>query len=159
MVAATEPDVRDYQTAQFLKVLTPSTGERGRVPALDTRLAFTNRATGRDFTLGLSGHYGRGKNAGAVGALTFQRPVDSWGVAVDYSLPVTRKFILTGEAYEGRALGIFSVSTGESVLPIGTPGEHGVESPGGLIQGPYKFTPRTETKNSSWPDAHDVNNL
>src|SRR5260370_31442726 len=101
------------------------------MPALDTRLAFTNRATGRDFTLGLSGHYGRGKNAGAIGTLNFQRPVDSWGVAVDYSLPVTSKFILTGEAYEGRALGIFSVSTGESVLPICTPRQHGVESRGG----------------------------
>ncbi len=158
-LAATDPDVGDYQTAQFLTVRTPSTGERGRMPALDTRLAFTNRATGRDFTFGLSGHYGRGKNAGAIGSLTFQRPVDSWGVAVDYSLPVTRKFILTGEAYEGRALGIFSVSTGESVLPIGTAGEHGVESRGGWIQAQFNFTPRWQTNISYGLDAQNVNNL
>ena len=83
--AATDPDVGDYQTAQFLTVRTPGTGERGRMPALDTRLGFTNRATGRDFSFGLSAHYGRGKNSGAIGNLNFQRPVDSWGVAIDYS--------------------------------------------------------------------------
>jgi hypothetical protein len=158
-VAATDPDVGDYQTAQFLTVRTPAIGERGRMPAIDTRLALTNRSTGRDFTFGLSAHYGRGKNAGAIGALNFQRPVDSWGVAVDYSLPITRKFLLTGEAYEGRALGIFSVSTGESVLPIGTPGEHGVESRGGWIQAQYNFTPRWQTNISYGLDAQNVNNL
>jgi hypothetical protein len=160
-VAATDPDVGDYQTAQFLSVRTPSIGERGRLPAFDSRLAFTNRSTGRDLTFGLSAHYGRGKNAGAIGSVNFQRPVDSWGVAVDYSLPITRTFNLTGEAYEGRALGIFSVGTGESVLPIGTPGEHGVESRGGWIQAQFNFTPRWQTNlsyfsSTSWRQILDI---
>jgi hypothetical protein len=70
------------------------------------------------------------------------RPVDSWGVALDYTLPLGKKFALTGEFFEGRALGIFSVNAGQAILPVGTPGEHGVESRGGWAQAQFNVNPK-----------------
>jgi len=101
------------------------------MPGIDSRLLFTDTMEGRDFAVGVSGHYGRGKDVGTVGSLNVVRPVDSWGVALDWSLPFLKLFNVTGEAYEGRALGIFSVASGESVGAVGTRGEHGVLSRGG----------------------------
>jgi len=141
-IAATDPNVGDYQTAQFLTVRTPGIGERGRMPALDTRLGFDDTVEGRDFAFGVSSHYGRGKDVGTIGSLSVVRPVDSWGVALDWSLPFSKYFALTGEAYEGRALGIFSVASGESVGAVATPGEHGVFSRGGWAQAQFNLNPK-----------------
>jgi hypothetical protein len=138
-IAATDPDVGDYQTAQFLTTRTPGIGERGRMPGLDSRLGFTDTVNGHDFAFGVSGHYGRGKDVGTIGSLNVVRPVDSWGVALDWSLPFSKFFALTGGAYEGRALGIFSVASGESVGAVGTPGAHGVFSRGGWAQAQVNF--------------------
>jgi hypothetical protein len=141
-ITATDPDVGDYQTAQFLTTRTPGIGERGRMPGLDSRLGFTDTVNGHDFAFGVSGHYGRGKDVGTIGSLSEVRPVDSWGVALDWSLPFSKYFALTGEAYEGRALGIFSVASGESVGAVGTPGEHGLLSRGGWAQAQINFNPK-----------------
>jgi len=141
-IAATDPDVGDYQTTQFLSVRNPGIGERGRMPGFDTRLAFDNTMDGRDFAIGVSSHYGRGKDVGTISGLNIVRPVDSWGVALDWSLPFSRVFALTGEAYEGRALGIFSVASGESVGAVGTPGEHGIFSRGGWAQATFNLNPQ-----------------
>jgi len=141
-IAGTDPDVGDYQTTQFLTSRSPGIGERGRMPGLDTRLAFTETADGRDYTIGVSGHYGHGKDVGTIGPLNLVRPVDSWGVALDWSLPFSKYFALTGEAYEGRALGIFSVAAGESVGAVGTRGEHGVFSRGGWAQAQFNLNPQ-----------------
>jgi hypothetical protein len=141
-IAATDPDMGDYQTTQFLTSRSPGIGERGRMPGLDTRLGFTDTVNGRDYAVGVSGHYGRGVDVGTVASLSVVRPVDSWGVALDWSLPFTKYFALTGEAYEGRALGIFSVAAGESVGAVGTPGEHGVLSRGGWAQAQFNINPK-----------------
>ncbi|MDQ1470192.1 MAG: hypothetical protein QOJ99_1672 [Bryobacterales bacterium] len=141
-VAALDPNMGDYPTTPFSTSRQPGIGERGRMPSYEARLAWTDRVDDRDFTVGVSGHYGRGKNFGTIGALNIQQPVDSWGVALDYSLPFTRKLNVTGEAFEGRALGIFSVTAGESVGAVGTTGGHGVQSRGGWIQGQYNLNPR-----------------
>ena len=108
------------------------------MPAIESRVAWTDRIDGQDYSIGLSGHYSRGKNyALAADGVSLFAPVDSWGVALDYSLPFSSFFNLTGEAFEGRALGIFSVTSGEDVGAVGTPGEHGVESRGGWIQAQF----------------------
>jgi hypothetical protein len=60
-------------------------------------------------------------------------------VALDYSLPFSKYVNLTGEAYEGRALGIYSVASGESIGAVGTVGAHGVLSRGGWAQ--LQFNP------------------
>jgi hypothetical protein len=141
-IAATDPDVGDYQTTQFLTTRSPGIGERGRMPALDSRLGFSDTFNEHNFDVGVSGHYGRGKAVGTIGSLNVVRPVDSWGVALDWSLPFSKYFALTGEAYVGRALGIFSVASGESVGAVGTPGEHGVFSRGGWAQAQVNFSPK-----------------
>jgi hypothetical protein len=133
-LAAVDPDMGDYSTTEFSSSRTPAIGERGRLPGADGRLALTTRAHDRDFTIGVSGHYARGKNAGMIGTSTVQTGVDSWGVALDYTVPLLSKVNWTGEAYEGRALGIFSVNSGQSILAVGTAGEHGVQSGGGWTQ-------------------------
>lgn len=141
-IGATDPNVGDYPTTTFLTSRSPAIGERGRIPGLDSRAGFTNTVNGRDFAVGVSAHYGRGKNVGTIGTTNLVRSVDSWGVALDWSLPVSKYFALTGEAYEGRALGIFSVAVGESVAGVGTRGEHGVLSRGGWAQAQFNFNPK-----------------
>ena len=158
-IAASDPDVGDYPTTTFLTVRTPAIGERGRSPGLDSRFGFTGTAEGRDFTVGLSGHYSRGKNAGAIGTRNIQTGVDSWGVAADYSLPFTKYFNITGEAYSGRALGIFSVATGETVLPVGTAGQHGVFSRGGWMQAQFNIDAQWQVNLSYGIDAPRANEL
>ena len=74
-----------------------------------------------------------------MGGLPIEPPVDSWGVAFDWSLPFTKVFSLTGEAYEGRALGIYGSASGESVGAVGTAGAHGVLSRGGWAQAQFNF--------------------
>ena len=86
-VAALDPNMGDYPTTPFSASRQPGIGERGRMPSLESRIAWTGRKAERDFTIGLSGTYGRGKNFGTLNGLSVFQPVDSWGVALDYSLP------------------------------------------------------------------------
>lgn len=138
--AAIDPNMGDYGTATFTATRPPGAGERGRAPGVETRLALTASEDDRDFIVGISGHYAHGKNSGTIGPTTVQYPFDSWGVALDYTLPFTKLFNITGEAYTGRELGIFSVTSGEGYLAPGSPGDRGVHSSGGWIQGQFNFT-------------------
>ena len=158
-IAATDPNVGDYQTTQFLTTRSPGIGERGRLPALDSHLGFTDTVNGRDFALGVSAHYDRGKDIGTIGLLNVVRPVDSWGVALDWSLPVSKYFALTGEAYEGRALGIFSVAAGESVGVVGTAGQHGVLSRGGWAQAQFNLNPKWQVNLAYGIDRPEASEL
>jgi hypothetical protein len=133
-LAALDPNVGDNSTTTVVDARAPGIGERGQGPAVESRLAVTGKMVGGDATVGLSGHYGRGDNIGVLNGLTVARPVDSWGVNLDYTLPVSKYFALTGEAFSGRGLGLFSVASGQSVLAVGTPGEHGVFAAGGWAQ-------------------------
>jgi hypothetical protein len=158
-IAATDPNMGDYQTTEFLTARSPGIGERGRMPGLDTRLGFTNTVKGHDYAVGLSGHYGRGENIGTIASLNVVRPVDSWGVALDWSLPFTKYFALTGETYTGRALGIFSVAAGESVGGVGTPGEHGVLSRGGWTQAQFNINPKWQVNLAYGIDQPEASEL
>jgi hypothetical protein len=158
-LAATDPDMGDYNTTVFSTSRTPGIGERGRYPGADSRLAVTSKIDDREFAAGVSSHYARGKNAGTIGTLNYQNGVDSWGVAIDYSLPITKLFAFSGEWFIGRALGIFSVASGESVLPVGTPGQHGVESRGGWSQAQFNITPKWQVNLAYGIDAETNSNL
>lgn len=157
-IAASDPDDGDY-VATFVGSRPPGAGELGRMPAIESRLAWSASDGDRDFTLGFSGRYGRGRNIGTLDNATVTQAVDSRGTAIDYSLQFTNVFNLTGEAYIGRALGIYDVSLGESVGAVGTPGGHGVLSRGGWAQAQFKL-------NKQWmlnggygidqPSAHDL---
>jgi hypothetical protein len=157
-VAALDPDVGDYPAA-FLTVRNPGIGERGRGPAVETRLALLSKIGDRDASVGLSSHYNRGKNVATLGGQILQRAVDAWGVNLDYTLPLHRKFALTGEAFVGRALGIFSVSSGQAVLPPGTPGEHGVLGRGGWVQAQFNLHPKWQVNMAYGLESLDQSNL
>lgn len=158
-IASSDPNAGDYQTAQFLTARSPAIGERGRMPALDSRLLLTDKIDGRDYAVGFSGHYGRGKDIGTIASVNAVRPVDSWGAALDWSLPFFKYFALTGEAYEGRALGIFSVAVGESVGTVGSRGEHGVLSRGGWTQAQVNFNPRWQANLAYGIDQPETSEL
>jgi hypothetical protein len=132
-IAASDPDDGDFSET-FTGTRPVGAGELGRMPALESHVAWSITDGDRDFTLGFSGRYGRGRNVGTIDNVTVTQAVDSWGAAIDYSLPFTKLFNLTGEAYIGRALGIYDVSLSESVATVGTPGGHGVLSRGGWVQ-------------------------
>jgi hypothetical protein len=138
--AAIDPNMGDYSTTTFSATRAPGVGERGRAPGAEARFAFTGKHDDRDFTVGFSGHYAHGKNSGTVGSVTEQLPVNSWGAALDYSLPLTKVFNLSGELFTGNALGIFSVDAGQAIQPVGTPGDKGVPSSGGWMQAQFNFT-------------------
>ena len=158
-LAASDPNMGDYSTTAISVARPPGVGERGRMPSLESRLALTKSYADRDFTIGFSGHYGRGKNAGTINGLEAQPPVDSWGAAIDYSLPFTKGFNLTGELYEGRALGIYTVANSEAVGAVGTAGAHGVLSRGGWVQGQFNFSKQWQLNLAYGIDAPDTAEL
>ena len=157
-IAASDPNDGDY-AATFVGSRPPGAGELGRMPAIESRLAWSISGDDRDFVIGVSGRYGRGRNIGTIANATVVQPVDSWGAAVDYSLPFTNVFNLTGEAYVGRALGIYDVAVGESIGALGTPGGHGVLSRGGWVQTQFNLNKQWQF-NAGYgidnPSAHDL---
>jgi hypothetical protein len=144
-LAALDPNVGDNSTTAVVVARQPGIGERGRMPSMESRLALTKNYNDRDYTLGFSGHYDRAKNAGDIGTIPIQTPLNSWGVALDYSLPLTRLLAITGEAYEGNALGIYSVASGEAIGAVGTRGARGVTSRGGWAQLQMNWTKKWQT--------------
>jgi hypothetical protein len=157
--AAIDPNMGDYDASTFSAARLPGIGERGRAPGAEARLAFTRKYEARDFTVGFSGHYAHGKNFGTIGGITQQISINSWGAAIDYSLPFTRYFNLTGELYTGRELGIFSVTSGEAIEPVGIIGDIGVRSSGGWMQAQFNFAKRWQTNLAYGiddPEARDI---
>ena len=153
-IAATDPNVGDYPST-FSTARVAGIGERGRFPGFDSRVSYASGA----LALGLSGHYSHGKNAGAVNNVNYQTGVDSWGLAGDYILPITTVFNITGEAYQGRALGIFSSALGESVTAVRTAGQHGVESRGGWVQLQANWNKRWQNNAAYGIDAMNAREL
>lgn len=100
-LAATDPNMGDYPTASIIVQRQPLIGERGRMPAVESRPAWSKSHNDRDFTIGVSGRYDRGKNETTVLSNTAFAPVDSWGVALDYSLPFSKLFNVTGSSMMG----------------------------------------------------------
>jgi hypothetical protein len=157
-IAASDPDDGDFSET-FTGSRPVGAGELGRMPAIESRVAWSVTDGDRDFTLGFSGRYGHGRNVGTIDNLTVTQGVDSWGAAIDYSLPFTNVFNLTGETYIGRALGIYDVALSESVGTVGTPGGHGVRSRGGWVQAQFKLNKRWELNGGYGIDQPSVYDL
>ena len=158
--AALDPNMGDFPIA-FTSGRTPLIGERGRGPAGEIRLSVSSKVADRTYAIGLSTHYAHGKNFATVGTTNtaITKGVDSWGVAADYSLPFTKTFNLSGEVFEGRALGIFSAASGQAILPVNTVGQHGVETRGGWIQGQFNLTPKWQTNLGYGLESPNIGNL
>jgi hypothetical protein len=116
----------------------PSWGEQSGQPAYATRVSWSHRAFGQNFTVGFGGYYGR-QNWG------FSRNVDGWAGTTDLTLPLGKLFEFTGEFYRGRAVAGLGGGIGQSVLATGLPADpaatfKGLDSMGGWAQ--LKFKPR-----------------
>jgi hypothetical protein len=157
--AVSDPNMGDYPAQFFSANRTPGIGERGRMPALESRVAWTKTEEDRKFVVGLSGKYGRGKNSGTINNNVLQTGVDSWGVALDYSIPFNKWVNLSGEAYEGRALGVYAVAIGEAIGNVGTTGEHGVESRGGWAQLQFNWNKQWQTNLAYGLDVPNASQL
>jgi hypothetical protein len=121
-----------YQTA----------GENSGQPAYATRLAWTRSVDGRDIILGVGGYYGR-QNYG------FGRTIDGWAGTMDLTLPLGRRFALTGQFYRGRAIGGLGGGIGQSVLWMGSLVDpetevYALDSLGGWAQLKFKATSKLE---------------
>jgi hypothetical protein len=109
-------------------------GERGAAPAGEMRLGFTTPSHGKESSAGVSGHYSRllGEPGNPAGT-TVRSPIDSYGVSGDANLWLTSGFRVTGEAFHGRALGIFSGDIAQSSAVIAGRAR-GIDSSGGWIE-------------------------
>jgi hypothetical protein len=157
-LAAIDPDIGDFSTTAFTSGRIPGAGERGRAPGFESRLEVKAKATDPDhnFTFGASTHYTHGKNSITAGV---QLPFDSWGIAGDYLLKFDKHFNLMGEVYAGRALGIFSVTSGFPIEAPPGPGDGGVLARGGWAQAQFNFTPQWQTNfgyGAELPKASDL---
>ena len=114
----------------------PTWGENSGQPAYAARVAWSHRMFGEDFTAGAGGYYSR-QDWG------FGRNVDGWAGTVDLTMPLGRRWELTGEFYRGRAVAGIGGGIGQSVLlngPFSAPATsfHGLDSMGGWAQVKFK---------------------
>lgn len=130
--ALLDPDAGDSSGNPAVRVI--GLGERGSLPAFETRVGFTTPSHGKESSAGLSGHYSRllGVPGNPVGT-TLRSPIDSYGVSGDANLWLSSGFRVTGEAFHGRALGIFSGDIAQSSVVIGGRAR-GINSSGGWAE-------------------------
>ncbi|HXU39517.1 MAG TPA: hypothetical protein VN937_24395 [Blastocatellia bacterium] len=109
-------------------------GERGAAPAAEMRLGFTTPSHGKESSAGVSGHYSRllGEPGNPAGT-TVRSPIDSYGLSGDANIWLSSGFRVTGEAFHGRALGIFSGDIAQSSAVIAGRAR-GIDSTGGWIE-------------------------
>src|SRR5579862_9011227 len=114
----------------------PTWGEQSGQPAYAARASWTHRMFGQDFTAGVGGYYGR-QDWG------FSRGVDGWAGTADLTMPLGKRFELTGAFYRGRAVAGLGGGVGQSVLlngPFMDPATvfRGLDSMGGWAQLKFK---------------------
>ena len=130
--ALLDPNAGDSSGNPAVRVI--GLGERGSLPAFEMRLGFTRPSHGKEISAGVSGHYSRllGVAGNPVGT-TLRSPIDSYGVSGDANLWFSSGFRITGEAFHGRALGIFSGDVAQSAVVIGGRAR-GINSTGGWAE-------------------------
>lgn len=115
--ALLDPDAGDNAGNIAIRVI--GLGERAALPAFEARLGFTTPSHGKESSAGVSGHYSRllgvpGNPAGVIA----RSPIDSYGVSGDFNAWLSSGFRISGEAFQGRALGIFSGDIAQSAVVI-----------------------------------------
>lgn len=101
-------DIPDYQYGR-----NPSWGELSGQPAYATRIAWSHRIFGQNFTVGAGGYYGRQ-------SWGFSRNVDGWAGTADLLLPLGKRLELTSAFYRGRAVAGIGGGIGQDVLLNGS---------------------------------------
>ena len=156
--ALLDPDIGD-NAAAYSVARVPKAGELGRLPAVETRFAYSAPVQDRTATVGVSAHWNSAKNTGTIGAVPFALNFESWGVAADFNLPVSKLITLTGEVYGGHALGIFSGDISQTLAPVGEAGDRGIGSRGGWMQAQINLSKRWQSNTAYGIDSPDLRNL
>ena len=130
--ALLDPNAGDSSGNPAVRVI--GLGERGSMPGFETRLGFSAPSHGKESSAGVSGHYSRllGVSGNPVGT-TVRSPIDSYGVSGDANLWLSSGLRVTGEAFHGRALGIFSGNIAQTAAVIGGRAR-GINSSGGWVE-------------------------
>ncbi len=142
--AALDPNAGDNSGNPGFRLL--GLGERGSMPAIETRMAFALPAFKKTTTIGVSGHYQRqlAELDAPAGSLK-PAGIDSYGVGVDANVWLSSFARVSGEAFHGRALGIFSGQVIQSGVVMNGRAE-GINSTGGWgevhIEAPADVTSR-----------------
>jgi hypothetical protein len=121
---------------------TPQAGERARQPGYAGRVAYSHPLFGRMFTVGTAGYYSR-QNYG------YGRDVNGYAAMFDWSVPLDRRFTLSGSFYRGQAIGGLGGGIGRSVLyngPLTDPNTSvlPLNAVGGWAQLKYRPTAKLE---------------
>lgn len=109
-------------------------GERGSIPAVESRIGFTTSTHGKESSAGVSGHYSRllGVPGNPAGTLV-RSTIDSYGVSGDGNVWLTSGIRVSGEVFHGRALGIFSGNIAQSTV-VFNGRTRGINSNGGWFE-------------------------
>ncbi len=156
--AALDPNVGD-DPITFVAARQPHAGELGRAPAFETRLAFSAPIEDRTLTVGISGHWNNAKNTVLTNNIAHTLDFQSWGAAVDFTLPFSKYVNISGEAFAGRALGIFSGGIAQTYFPVDGPGANGVGTRGGWMQLQLNFSKKWQSNTAYGIDIPEVQNL
>lgn len=90
-----DPPAAGYNMGDVFR--SPSPGEQTKQPAYESRISYATGDGGRSLQIGLSGYYSRQSYP--------NQNNDSWATTVDWRLPISKRFELSGEGYRGRSLG------------------------------------------------------
>jgi hypothetical protein len=117
-------------TTQIGRIVSP--GEMARQPAAEGRVSFHSSSGQHAFVLGLGAYTSQQ-------SFTTYPSVHSWATTADWSVPLSRHFELTGEAYRGRALGGLGGSAYKNIITgidprTGLARTNGVDGAGGWSQ-------------------------
>lgn len=121
---------------------TPTWGEQSGRPAFAARAAWSAPFLDQPFTVGFGGFYGSQ-------SWGFGRIVNGWAVTSDVTMPLGKRFAITGELYRGSAVGGFGGAIGQTVVisgPFLNPSSQvgGLNSMGGWAQLKFKATSKLE---------------
>jgi hypothetical protein len=156
--AALDPDIGD-NAAAYSVARQPKAGELGRLPAVETRFAYSVAVSDKTATVGVSAHWNAAKNTGTIGGVPVALNFESWGIAADFTLPVAKRLSLTGEVYGGHALGIFSGGISQTLAPVGEAGDRGIGSRGGWMQAQIYLSKKWQSNTAYGIDSPDLHNL
>lgn len=106
--AVLAPQTGDSNSAaSFLQQ--PNSGALSRLPFFQTRISFNDKdwfATKKNGSLGFSAHYGRSR-ATSTSVPIAEADINSYGVALDWNIPLHKRVSLVGETFFGSNLGGF----------------------------------------------------
>jgi hypothetical protein len=143
-----DPPIASYNSTSTARI--PGPGEQSKQPAYESRVSYGSSDAERGFQLGVAGYYSRQN-------YPYHSNFDSWAGTVDWRIPLSRRFEVSGEGYRGRALGGLGGGTYKDVLfgtnPVtGASTYRGLNAIGGWTQFKARFGQSLESNASIGQD-------